>query len=547
VSGPGRIFRRALRRPDPAACTIVTRNFLSYARIVGRSYLQHHPGSRFYALVVDGLPEDVEAGGGIEVVTPDALELPYLHELCFKYTVVELSTAVKPSFLAYLMEREESIVYLDPDILVMRRFVELWRELDSAPIVLTPHLLKPIPLDGLRPNEQDMLISGAYNLGFLAIRRSRDVDELLAWWATRLRDGCRIDVPHGLFTDQKWIDLVPCYFESAAALRDPTYNVAFWNLHERRLERRGSAFFAEGRPIAFFHFSGFTPTIPSTLSKHQTRTQVEKQTPLAELLNLYVDLHMRNGYARCSQWEYGYGRFDNGVRLNKALRQLYLNLDEELRQRFGNPFETHGEDSFLEWATRPRPDGLSRFLESLYRIREDVAKAFPDMRGADRDASTEWARLQGSGEMGYEPELVRTADRDELASRNGNGSKPEPYAELVRRIRSVTKTLPKGSTVAVVSKGDEELLSLGSRRGWHFPRTEDGRYVGYHPKSNEVAIAHLEEMRADGADFLLLPSTAYWWLDYYGGFREHLDGNYRRIWFDDACVIYELSSRAAAS
>jgi hypothetical protein len=292
------MLKRALRGSDPAACTIVTRNFLSYARIVGRSYLQHHPGSRFYVLVVDGLPDGVEAGGGIEVVTPEALDLPYLHELCFKYNVVELSTAVKPSFLAHLLGREESIVYLDPDILVMRRFAELWRELDRAPIVLTPHLLKPIPMDGLRPNEQDMLISGAYNLGFLAIRRSQDVDELLAWWATRLRDGCRIDVPNGLFTDQKWIDLVPCYFASTAVLRDPTYNVAFWNLHERRLERRGSAFFAEGRPIAFFHFSGFTPTIPSNLSRHQTRTQVEKRTPLAELLNLYVDLHMRNGYAR---------------------------------------------------------------------------------------------------------------------------------------------------------------------------------------------------------------------------------------------------------
>jgi hypothetical protein len=538
-----------LRRRDPAACTIVTRNFLSYARILGRSYLEHHPGSRFYALVVDGLPEDVEAGSGIEVVTPEVLELPYLHELCFKYNVVELSTAVKPSFLAYLLGREPSIVYLDPDILVMRRFVELWKALRRSPIVLTPHLLKPIPMDGLRPNEQDMLISGAYNLGFLALRRSPEADQLLAWWASRLRDGCRIDVPNGLFTDQKWIDLVPCYFSSAGVLRDPTYNVAFWNLHERQLERRGTRFFADGRPIAFYHFSGFTPTIPGTLSKHQTRTEVEPQTTLAELLNLYVDLHMRNGYAECSRWEYVYARLDDGTRLNLPLRQLSLNLDEGLRSRFANPFQTGREDSFLEWATRPRPDGLSRFLESLYRVRRDVARAFPDVRGSDRDAYVEWARQYGSVEMDYEPGLVRTeGGEDRPVPRNGNGAAGKtPYKDLVRRIRSVVESLPERSTVAVVSKGDDELLALNGHRGWHFPQDEEGAYAGHHPRNSEVAIAHLEAVRVKGAQFLLVPSTAYWWLDHYGGFREHLDANYRRIWFDDGCVIYELALQETAS
>jgi hypothetical protein len=531
-------LRRLLRGTDPAACTIVTRSFLSYARIVGRSYLEHHPGSRFYALVVDGLPDDVEAGSGIEVVTPEGIDLPYLHELCFKYNVVELATAVKPSFLAHLLQDEDAIVYLDPDILVMRRFAELWKLLDAAPIVLTPHLLEPIPMDGLRPNEQDMLISGAYNLGFLALRRSQDVDELLAWWATRLRDGCRIDVPHGLFTDQKWIDLVPCYFPTTAVLRDPTYNVAFWNLHERELERRGTNFFVEGRPLAFYHFSGFTPTIPGELSKHQSRVEVEQRTPLAELLNLYVDVHMRHGYARCSQWEYGYARFDNGIWVNKPLRQLYLGLEEDVREWFGNPFETGSENSFLEWATRPRPEGLSRFLESLYRIRTDVAKAYPNVQDGDRQAYVQWARQQGSKEMGYEPELVR----DDAPSGSTNGSGRLHYGDLVQRVRSVVESLPVDATVAVVSKGDNELVSLDGRRGLHFPQTENGAYTGYHPPNSKIAIEHLEDLRTRGTDFLLLPSTAYWWLDYYGAFREHLDSRYRRVWFDDGCMIYELAA-----
>jgi hypothetical protein len=530
--------------PYPAACTIVTRSFLSYARIVGSSYLRRHPGARFYVLVVDRLPEGVDAGDGIEVVTPDVLDLPSFHELCFKYDVVELSTAVKPAFLSFLLEREEAVIYLDPDILVLRPFAELRRMLRRAPIVLTPHILSPLPLDGLRPNEKDMLISGAYNLGFIALRRSEQTARLLTWWDSRLQDGCRIDVPNGLFTDQKWIDLVPGYFDAVGILRDPTYNVAFWNLHERSLERHDLNFLVNGRPIAFYHFSGFLPTQPTELSKHQTRIQVEPGTPLADLLNLYTDLHMRKGFATCSTWEYGFSRFANGIRVSLPLRKLYLSLEPDERARFGDPFDVGGAESFLDWATRPRAEGLSRFLESLYRLRYDVAAAFPDVQRRDREAYVHWARIYGAGEMGYEPELVRD-DGDALdgARSNGNGAVVEPgYAQLVERVRAViAETLPAAATVAVVSKGDQRLVELPGRRGWHFPRLGDGTYAGYYPASSEIAIGHLEELRAEGAAYFALPNTAYWWLDYYGGLREHLDRRYRRVSFNDSCMIYDLA------
>lgn len=405
---------RIAKRPTPAACTIIARNFLSYARIVGESYLRHHPGSRFYVLVVDRLPEGVEAGCGVDVVAPDRLDLPYFDELSFKYDVTELSTAIKPTFLSYLLDREEAIVYLDPDTLVMRAFSELWETLRSAEIVLTPHALSPIPRDGLRPSEEGMLITGAFNLGFLALLRSADTRKLLEWWESRLRDSCRIDFSSGMFVDQKWADLIPSYFGSAAILRDPTYNVAYWNLHERTLERHHTTFLVQSRPIAFYHFSGYDPLQPATLSKRVlkrelARTTVEEGTPLSELLNHYSALHLQHGFLTCSGWEYGFSRFNNGTGVNKLLRQLYSDLDEEMRMRFGNPFEVDGPGSFLEWATRPGADGLSPFLDTLYRTRQDVAAAFPDVRGRDREAFLKWARFEGAAEMSYEAELVRLA------------------------------------------------------------------------------------------------------------------------------------------
>jgi hypothetical protein len=93
----------------------------------------------------------------------------------------------------------------------------------------------------------------------------------------------------------------------------------------------------------------------------------------------------------------------------------------------------------------------------------------------------------------------------------------------------------------VVSNGDKDFLELGGeRKGWHFPQNEDGVYVGYHPADSAEAISHLEELRSKGAKFLLIPGTELWWLEHYGRFRDHLDSRFRRVWDEEAGVIYEL-------
>ncbi len=143
---------------------------------------------------------------------------------------------------------------------------------------------------------------------------------------------------------------------------------------------------------------------------------------------------------------------------------------------------------------------------------------------------------------------VPTANQSFIPSvRSAHGSyqqlrKRVYYQRLIQRIREVVHTaLPSEATVIVVSRGDEELLKLEGRRGWHFPQTEEGVYAGDHPASSAEAIAHLEELRAKGAEFLLFPETAFWWLEHYEEFKQHLDSRYRCIRSGEACVIYELS------
>jgi glycosyltransferase involved in cell wall biosynthesis len=115
------------------------------------------------------------------------------------------------------------------------------------------------------------------------------------------------------------------------------------------------------------------------------------------------------------------------------------------------------------------------------------------------------------------------------------------YQRSICAIRQIVmKALPPKATVMVVSKGDDELLRLDGRTGWHFPQNENGVYVGHHPSDSAAAIEHLEALRKKGGDYLLFPSTAFWWLDHYQEFKSHLDEQYPRTWDDEECVIYSL-------
>jgi hypothetical protein len=71
-----------------------------------------------------------------------------------------------------------------------------------------PHLFAPID-DGAVPTELDILRAGAYNLGFIALRANAESRRLIKWWQEKLIDHCYVDLNRGLFTDQRWLDLIP--------------------------------------------------------------------------------------------------------------------------------------------------------------------------------------------------------------------------------------------------------------------------------------------------------------------------------------------------
>jgi ATP-binding cassette subfamily B protein len=120
------------------------------------------------------------------------------------------------------------------------------------------------------------------------------------------------------------------------------------------------------------------------------------------------------------------------------------------------------------------------------------------------------------------------------------------YRRLREAVRNtVCQVAPPDATVMVASKGDSVLLDLGGRRAWHFPHGMGGGYAGHYPADSGEAIRQVEHLRDRGADFLVFPSTALWWLEHYPGLREHLGARYRQLQRDGIALIYSLRESSA--
>ena len=68
-------------------------------------------------------------------------------------------------------------------------------------------------------------VHGVFNLGFVGVRNCSEGRRFARWWAQRLLKYCHDDLPAGLFTDQKWVNLAPCFSRELVAMDFDGYAV----------------------------------------------------------------------------------------------------------------------------------------------------------------------------------------------------------------------------------------------------------------------------------------------------------------------------------
>ncbi|HYG07191.1 MAG TPA: hypothetical protein VD865_12415 [Stenotrophomonas sp.] len=345
--------------------TSICANYLPKAMALAESVKRHNPDAVFVLCLVEReVPAIARSFPHFDdVVLAKDAGWDNFDAFMFRHSIVEASTAVKPRFLQYLIERfanAEKFVYLDPDVLVYGEFTELRALLDEHSIVLAPHLLRPGNID----MEISSLAHGSYNLGFLAVRRSDNAHRFVSWWANRLFLFCYDDKARGIFTDQKWIDLAPCFFD-VHVLKHHGYDFATWSLLGSDLRGTDGNYVVNGDPLRFIHFSGLdSGTIDKAIGWWLTD---DNSACFKTLYAEYKALLEHHGQRELGRLPWSYNTYLDGSAIARNTRLLYR--DPALWEQIPQPYAA--SDVQIAMAARvdvevPAPlEGLNN-LESRY-------------------------------------------------------------------------------------------------------------------------------------------------------------------------------------
>jgi hypothetical protein len=333
------------------AYTSFSFSYLNRARVLASTLRRQHPDWIIWAVLTDRAPAgfifDLQQEGYDRVVTVEDLFCVEVDRWLFGHDIVEACTAVKGRAMQHILADPdcEKLIYLDPDIAVFNPLTPIVDLLSSHSIVLTPHQVDPAPASArvaIMDNEVASLNYGVFNLGFIAVANDDEGRRFADWWADRLHDWCHDRLDEGIFVDQKWCNLVPCFFDSVRILRDPGYNVASWNLNERKMtyDARGAALI-NGVPLRFYHFTKLGP-VGDMMTQRYAGDNVE----IYELWFWYRHQIASATDERIPKGWWHYGTFDNGRKIPTTVRRLYRDR-QDVRDAFAQPFKA--ESGFYDW------------------------------------------------------------------------------------------------------------------------------------------------------------------------------------------------------
>jgi hypothetical protein len=338
------------------AFTSAAINYLPKVRKLCASIKHFHPEFEVVLALSDKMTDEVSfAGEPIDrVLSVEDLDIPDRTRWTFFHSIVELSTAIKPFVLKRLLAEEgvARVIYFDPDMVLFSRLDDLLEQLDAANVVLTPHLTHPEKgLDAIRDNEISSLKHGVYNLGFLGVRSTAEGMRFADWWADRIYHFCVADIPNGLFTDQRWIDLAPAFFDGVGILKNTRYNVATWNLTTRHLTGdKGAGFRVDGNPLGFYHFTGFD----SGAHRIMANKNAPGNASVMALVDWYQDETRFDKDDPASKVRWHYGSYTDGSAIPESHRRLYR-ARPDLQAVFPDPFENRSFPSLANWMETQGP------------------------------------------------------------------------------------------------------------------------------------------------------------------------------------------------
>jgi hypothetical protein len=335
--------------------------------------------------------------------------------------------------------------------------------------------------------------------------------------------------PRVSLTIRFWLDVVPELWV-IVCVRHPL-EVAL------SLKRRNNTSYAHGLSLWHSYYETVLDAAPAErlLVTHYDAHFRDRASEAARLLEFagLPDVGLAEAQAALEQ-ELRHHTIDVGL-AEAGVDPATVELYGRLRELAGDPAKP------VPPGSEPGPARVERTAADIALLKKTLAErsrqiaTVTDERDVLRERTSALERL---GRDDVLDAITRRLDRLEDGIHEqryaAEAQRTRPDAEELARSRQLVREhVPRECSVLVVTKSDPDWLDLFGRPTENFPQDATGRYPGFSFAHSIGAIAHLEALRARGADYILVPAPSSWWLDTFPEFAAHLVGRYEPVAADE--------------
>lgn len=310
-------------------CSIITADYLPFAKTVLASLKKYDAAATMHVLVINGDTAN-EDKSLIITMLPELTNHTLFQQLEKKYAHTNpdhLRWALKPVYMYYLLEKGfDRVIFTDPDLFFTGDYHFLLNELDKQGILLSPHHTVADPMQ----DEENFLMSfriGLFNAGFIAA--SANGKPALQWWAMACAYNIKQDTAAGLYDDQKYLDMMPVLFDNTSIIRHPGCNLGSWNMQTcKRSLSGGKLVINERYEPVFIHFN--RETITQVLNRNDALLRPALDEYIQLLSGIGFDLIKNLDSLPLHKYDSALYSFKHKLRLRTRLKRFLYRLAEKL-------------------------------------------------------------------------------------------------------------------------------------------------------------------------------------------------------------------------
>jgi hypothetical protein len=314
-------------------CTIITAGYYPRALALFRSICKFDPQAKLEVLVTDGvplLPISPVPDNMYIVAVSTIMNYSLTKDLYNKYAhthMNEFRWAMKPVLISYLLEKGfDKVLYLDCDMFFVNDYTFLYLELNDAGVLLTPNWNNMDPLID-KGGFLSSFTGGIFSAGFIGA--NKEGLPALLWWANACHFMMGAFINIGIGNDQRYLDVLPVYFEQTKIIRHRGCNIGSWNVREnKRVSLNGETLILGKYPVIFIHFDemlvknilrGHDQLLLPYLQEYQKSFEKDRYQ-LSDYLKVF-DTHTNAGLLKKLKWK---------LRLRTRIKRIFYQLSQKL-------------------------------------------------------------------------------------------------------------------------------------------------------------------------------------------------------------------------